>query len=144
MRWVWRRGRRIERSGATLTPRIGLAHSRVSMEAFTDATGARVSLEDGRRLGGRAGLAAETASGALSGARLFGSLDVERELSGDAKVRVSGTDLRSEGDATWLRVGLGGAREWGEGRYALSVEARYATSGDSRDLGAGLNLAVRF
>ena len=138
-------GLRIERSGASMTPRVGLVHSRVSMAAFEDATGARVSLEDGRRLGGRAGVAAEATPWALSGARLFGSLDVERELSGNAKVRVSGTRLRSDSPVTWLRLGLGGSHEWGEGRYALAGEARYATSvGGGHDLGAGLNLAVRF
>ena len=138
-------GLRIERSGASMTPRVGLTHSRVSMAAFEDATGARVSLEDGRRLGGRAGVAAEATPWALSEARLFGSLDVERELSGNAKVRVSGTRLRSDSPATWLRLGLGGSHEWGEGRYALAGEMRYATSaGGGHDLGAGLNLAVRF
>ena len=142
-------GRRFALDGApvgmVLTPRAGLVHSRVSVGGFTDAVGARVSLEEGRSLRGRAGMAVEVEpGGGSSGNRLFGSLDVEREFSKDRKVRVSGTELESEADAMWVRVGLNGSHSGGEGRYALRGGVSWAASGASRELGAGVSLTVRF
>ncbi len=142
-------GRRFALAGApvgmALTPRAGLVHSRVSVGGFTDAVGARVSLEEGRSLRGRAGMAVELEpGGGSSGNRLFGSLDVERELSKDRKVRVSGTELESEADATWVRVGLNGSHSGGEGRYALRGGVSWATSGGSRELGGGMSFSLRF
>ena len=142
-------GRRFALAGApvgmVLTPRAGLVHSRVSLGGFTDAVGARVSLEEGRSLRGRAGMAVEwEPGGGSSGNRLFGSVDVERELSKDRKVRVSGTELKSEADATWVRMGLNGSHIWDEGRYALRGGVSWAASGASRELGGGVSLTVRF
>ena len=141
-------GRRFALDGApvgmVLTPRAGLVHSRVSVGGFTDAVGARVSLEEGRSLRGRAGMAVEVEPGGSSGNRLFGSLDVEREFSKDRKVRVSGTELESEADATWVRVGLNGSHSGGEGRYALRGGVSWAASGASRELGAGVSFSLRF
>ena len=125
--------------GAALTPRARLTYSRASMEAFTDAGGARVSLEDADSLRGGAGVTAEAPDG-----RMFGSLDVERELSADARVLVSGTELRSEADATWLRLGLGGVHSWDDGRYTLQGAVNWATSGDSNEIGGQARLSVRF
>ena len=139
-------GRRVASGleGVALTPRAGVAHSKVSMDDFTDSVGARVSLDDGRSLRGRAGVAVELEPDGSSGSRLFGSVDLERELSKDRKVRVSGTELKSEADATWVRVGLNGSHIWDEGRYALRGGVSWATSGGSRELGGGVSLTVRF
>ncbi len=141
-------GRRFALAGApvgmVLTPRAGLVHSRVSVGGFTDAVGARVSLEEGRSLRGRAGMAVEVEPGGSSGNRLFGSLDVERELSKDRKVRVSGAELESEADATWVRVGLNGSHSGREGRYALRGGVSWAASGASRELGGGVSFSLRF
>ena len=139
-------GRRVASGleGVALTPRAGVAHSKVSMDDFTDSEGARVSLDDGRSLLGRAGVAVELEPDGSSGSRLFGSVDVERELSEDRKVRVSGEELTSEADATWVRVGLNGSHIWDEGRYALRGGVSWATSGGSRELGGGMSLTVRF
>ena len=130
-------------AGMVLTPRAGLAYSKVSAGDFTDAVGAHVSLEDGRSLKGRAGMVVEVEPGPRS--RVFGSVDVEREFWRHTKVVVSGTELRSEAKATWVRLGLNGAHAWDEGRYAVQGEVRYATSGGGgHEFGGGLHLKMRF
>ncbi len=125
----------------TLTPRARVVHSRVDVEDFTDRVGSRVSLDEGHATTGRAGVRVE-ASDHPGGSRLFGSVDVEHELSPETRVRVSGTALRSEAETTRLHVVLGGVAEWGEGRYALQGVTRYATG--ARDYGGGLALKLRF
>ena len=131
-------------AGLVLTPRAGLVHSKVSMGGFTDAVGARVSVEDGRSLKGRAGMAVEMEPGGASGSRVFGSVDVEHEFSRDTKVVVSGTELRSEAEATWLRLGLNGVHAWDEGRSTVQGGVSYATGGGGHELGGGVSLNVRF
>ena len=133
------------RAGMVLTPRAGLVHSRVFVGGFTDAVGTRVSVEDGRSLKGRAGMVVEVKSKWWArGSRVFGSVDVERELSKDRKVRVSGTELRSEADATWLRFGLNGFHALEDGRWTVAGRVGWATSGGSDELGGGLHLKMRF
>ena len=132
-------------AGMVLTPRAGLVHSRVFVGGFTDAVGTQVSVEDGRSLKGRAGMLVEVKSKWWAqGSRVFGSVDVEREFSKDRKVRVSGTELRSEADATWLRVGLNGSHVLDGGRWTVAGRVGYATSGGSHELGGGLHLKMRF
>ena len=137
-------GRRVEGGRVVLTPRARLAHSRVSVNDFTDAVGTRVSLEDGRSLKGRAGVVVETAPDGARGNRVFGSVDVEHEFSDERKVVVSGTELKSKAEATWLRLGLNGSHTWDDGRYTVQGGMSYATSGGSRELGGGVSLNVRF
>ena len=131
-------------AGLVLTPRAGLVHSRVSMGGFTDAVGARVSVEDGRSLKGRAGMAVEMEPGGAWGSRVFGTVDVEHEFSRDTKVVVSGTELKSEAEATWLRLGLNGVHAWDEGRSTVQGGVSYATGGGGHELGGGVSLSVRF
>ena len=138
-------GRRFERGGMVLTPRVGLTHSKVSMDDFTDAVGVRVSVEDGRSLRGRAGMAVEMTPGGASGSRVFGSLDVEHEFSPKTKAVVSGADLKAAAKATWLRLGVNGAHAWGEdGRYAVEGGVSYATNGGGNELGGGVSVKVWF
>ena len=132
-------------AGMVLTPRAGLVHSRVFVGGFTDAVGTQVSVEDGRSLKGRAGMVVEVKSKWWArGSRVFGSVDMEREFSKDRKVRVSGTELRSEADATWLRVGLNGSHALDGGRWTVAGRVGYATSGGSHELGGGLHLKMQF
>ena len=123
----------------TLTPRAGVRYSQVDMDAFTDSVGARVSLREAVAKTVRAGLRAETSNRPAS-AVLFGSVDVEHEFAPETRVRVSGTDLESEAEATRVRVELGGAVGWGP--LALQAAARYASGAD--DYGGGVSLRLRF
>ena len=145
-------GRRLPLPGlsgeAALTPRIGLVHSRISMPAFFDAVDARVSLNDGRSLKGRVGASVETrTTGGQEIGRIFGSLDLEHETQDETRVTVSGTKataLTAAGRATWLRLGMGGTLQWGEGRV-LRGTVGYATGGGGAyEYGAGLELKLGF
>ena len=131
-------------AGVVLTPRAGLVHSRVSVDAFSDAMDSRVTVDGARSLKGRVGVDAEVTLGGAPGSRVFASVEVEHEFSTDRKVRVSGRELRSEADATWLRLGLDGAHTWEDGRYTLQGGMGYATSGGSYEFGGGLSLMVQF
>ena len=131
-------------AGVVLTPRAGLVHSRVSMGAFSDSVGSRVSVDDARSLRGRVGVEAEMKPGGAPGSRMFASVEVEHEFSTERKVRVSGTELKSEAEATWLRLGLNGEHAWDEGRYTVQGGVGYATSGGSYEFGGGLNLNLHF
>ena len=131
-------------AGVVLTPRAGLVHSRVSVDAFSDAVGARVTVDGARSLKGRVGVEAEVKLGGSPGSRVFGSVEVEHEFSTGRKVRVSGRELRSEVDATWLRLDLDGVHTWNEGRYTVQGGVGYATSGGSHEFGGGLSLNLRF
>ncbi len=144
-------GRRMELehlpAGVVLTPRAGLVHSQVSMDAFSDSMGFPVKVDDARSLRGRAGVDVEAKPGGAPGSRVFASVEMEHELSTDRKVRVSGTEeteLKSEAEATWLRLGLNGVYAWEEGRYTVQGGMSYATSGGSHELGGGLSLNLRF
>ena len=141
-------------AGVVLTPRAGLVHSRVSVDAFSDAVGSRVTVDGARSLKGRVGVEAEAKVGGAAGSRVFGSVEsrvfgsveVEHEFSTGRKVRVSGRELKSEAEATWLRLGLDGAHTWEDRRYTLQLQGGvgYATSGGSNEFGGGLSLRVRF
>ena len=137
-------GRPIALDGARLTPRARLAHSRVAMDDFTDGFGGRVSLEKGRSVTGRVGVAVESAP-FRGGGRVFGSVDVEREFERERRVSMSGTPLSSEASSTRYLLGFGGVLEWSEGRYAVSGKVDYATDGGgSHDYGGGVTLTIRF
>ena len=123
----------------TATPRARLSYSRVDMDDFTDAVEARVSLDKGRAATGVAGVALEASEG---GSRMFGSVDVEHGFSRETVMRVSEVALSSQSEATRARFEVGGAVEWGGGRYALQGAARWATG--ARDYGGGMAFKVRF
>ncbi len=129
----------------SLTPLVGLAWSRVSLDDFTDdvGSGARVSVEDADSLVGRLGLAVAADTG--GGLRLFGSVDAMEEFSEETEARVSGTQLQASSETTSVRLGLGGVHSWGEGRYAVQGSASYtAGGGDNSAFGGGLSLSMSF
>ena len=110
-----------------MTPGVGLTWSDVSLD-FTDTGGARVSVEDAQSLKGRAGLRVEAKL--EDGPRLFGPVEATHEFSDEKTVKVMGAALKTtEAEKTGVRVGLGGARGWKDGRYALQSFAGYAARG---------------
>ncbi len=129
----------------SLTPLVGLAWSRVSLDDFTDqvSNAARVSVGDADSLVGRLGLAVAADTG--GGLRLFGSVDAMEEFSEETEARVSGTQLQASSETTSVRLGLGGVHSWGEGRYAVQGSASYtAGGGDNSAFGGGLSLSMSF
>ncbi len=129
--------------GVTVTPRARVAYSSLSLSGFDDSVGARVSLDDGRSLTGRAGALAERVLG--EGGRIFGSVDVEREFAAETRMSVAGTSLEATGEETRYMVGVGGEHGWEEGRFVLRGALGYAASGgDTHDYGGRASLSMRF
>ena len=131
----------------TAVPRMGLEWSNASLDDFRDMR-APVSVEQARSLKGRVGVGAEKVldGAGMDRTRLFGSLDVEQEFKEETEARVYGSPpLKASARKTRIRAAVGGARAWGEGRYALQGSLGYSTGGGgNRELGAGLDFAVRF
>ncbi len=140
--------------GLVVTPRVGLAWSKVGMDDFTFTskvgTQETVSVEDAHSARGRLGVLveAEAGMGERSG-RLFGSLDVEQEFSDETRVDVGATSLtenvlKTEVRSTTVRLGVGGVLGLGED-LVLRGTAGYETSGSGTSgYGGGLELNLRF
>ncbi len=133
-----------------VTPRAGVAWSRVDLADFTDMERgtdrpdlrARVSVADVDSVKGRVGVTLEAEAGP---GRLFGSLDVERELSDETEVSVGGSALKTEVRPTAARLGIGGVFDVGE-NVRLKATAGYRTSGSSATSAydGALELQVQF
>ena len=148
------RGMALGEEGLVVTPRVGLAWSKVEMSDFTftnkAGTQETVSVEDAHSARGRLGVLveAEAEMGERSG-RLFGSLDVEQEFSDETQVNVgitklSENELETEVRPTTVRLGLGGVLDLGED-LVLRGTAGYETSGSGTSgYGGGLELNLRF
>ena len=143
-------GARMPVGRALVTPRGGLSWSKADLDDFTDleaAGGPRapVSVEGARSVKARLGVMVETELGmGGSSGRLFGSLDVERELSDETEVEVGGQALETEVRPASVRLGAGGVFEVDE-NVVLRATAGYRTSGrGTSGYGGGLELHVRF
>ena len=137
-------GRRLDVRGVAVTPRVGASWSSVAMSSFTDSADQRIALDGARSLKARVGVRAET-DAVAGGAGMFATIDVERELSGRMDAKAGDTLLRSEAEPNWVRMGLGGAHEWNDGRFVLRGSANYAAArGGNRDFGGSASLTVRF
>ena len=143
-------GARMPVGRVLVTPRGGLSWSKAGLDDFLDmeaAGGPRapVSVEGARSVKGRLGVMVETELGlGGSSGRLFGSLDVERELSDETEVKVGGQLLETEVRPASVRVGAGGVFEVDE-NVVVRATAGYRTSGSGTSgYGGGLELHVRF
>ena len=141
---------------AFVTPRAGFAWSNVSLRDFTDMETAgearsrsRVSVADARSAKASVGATVETAAtlGDASG-RLFGSLDVERELSDETAVTVAGerTAERLETTArpTALSLGVGAAFDAGENALVTATAGWRASGGGDAAWSGSLQLRLQF
>ena len=130
-----------------MTPRAWLTRSTLSMDSFTDAIGANVSIDDDARLfTGGVGVAVETeldqkAEGEKLSLR--GSLDVERTLSGgNSTVRVSGEQLKWTGDDSRILFSIGLTKRSGD---HLKFDANLRVDGlGSKDRENSANFNFRY
>ncbi len=144
-------GARMPVGRALVTPRGGLSWSKADLDDFMDmeAAGgpgrARVSVEGARSVKGRLGVMVETELGmGGSSGRMYGSLDVERELSDETEVKVGGQLLETEVRPASVHLGAGGVFEVAE-NVVVRAAAGYRTSGSGTSgYGGGLELQVRF
>ena len=129
-----------------LTPRVWVVGSRVSVDDFTDAVDARVSLSGADRVLGGLGVLAETArpwgEGEFS---LRGSLDFERMFSGAATTtQVSGEQLSADATDNSLLVGLQGVYRLGRFTVGAEVAARQELGSTDSEYTSFLNVGLYF
>lgn len=140
-------GRRLAIGQATVTPRVWLRGVRVSADSFTDAVGARVSLDERPRFDGGMGGVVETAlvrNGGAERLTLRGSLNLEYALSGSrTSVTVGNERLKSKAVPVRPHVGLGAS--WRHRRYFVDGAIRMSGLGTGDTAWTGrLHLRVAF
>ena len=141
-------GQRLAVGGKTaLTLRAWLTRSHLSMDSFTDAIGAKVSIEDADLLKGGIGGALETELGRNTEEEelsLRVSADMERRLSGgDSTVLVSGEQLKSTGHDNRLLLGLGLTKRWGKSTFGVNLQADGLGSKD-HEFAGNVSLQIPF
>ena len=138
-------GRRMAAADVSITPHVGLAWSRISLDDFADPVGSatQVSVERAESLSGRIGAAVEAPLGGSGSGRVFATLDAVHEFSGEMETVVEGLTLKASGKPTSLRFGLGGLFTL-DARTRLRAAMGYETGGSTRAFDGGPNLAIRF
>jgi fibronectin-binding autotransporter adhesin len=137
----------------SLTPQVQVNYGRAVFNAFNDAYGANVSVQQGRGLIGRAGLALDYRN-AWQGSRgaidshLYAIANLYRDFEGATRVDVSGADLASRNERLWGGLGVGGSLDWGHGLYSIYGEVQGKTGlshfGDSHDVTGTLGFRMRW
>ncbi len=144
-------GRRVDVGEQTrLTARSWLSRTEASLESFTDAVGAHVSLAGADALTIGAGGSVETNlawNGGRDSLSLQGSLGVERLVGGgETVVLVSGEALRSTSPNGGVVLDVGATHRWGS-RFTLDAQlrARGGVAGaNDTDYSASLNFLMTF
>ena len=133
-------GNRMEVNDLSVSPSVGLVHSSVKLNDFTDALGLKVTPHTARSLKARLGVGiAELKERNSSAGRLFGSLRLEREFSGETGITVAGKDLSSTNRSTALHLGAGIVFDSSDGS-SLRAGVNYQTDGRSHEIGGALTL----
>ena len=145
-------GRRMAMGEMSVTPRGGFVWSKADLDDFREEEmirhtpdPVRVSVEDAGSMKARVGVMVdqEVGMGAASG-RLFGSLDVEQELSDETEVKVGERMLKTEVRPTTLRLGLGGVFTVDENVMVRATGGYQASGSGTSGYGGGLELHIQF
>ncbi len=138
----------------TIIPQVQLTYSAIDFESFTAPGAAVVSLDDGDSLKGRVGLNLDrrsrwsAADGSTSSSKFYTIANLYYEFSGQSQVDVSGTKFINQPDRFSGELGLGGALDWGDSKYALFSEISTSTSlenfGDSFQFKGTAGIRVSF
>ena len=132
-------------AGVHWSPHLRLHHTRLSVERFTDAVGARVSFPQTERYRASLGLMADRTYGAAGGQGvLWGALHLEHAFRDtDTRATVSGETLEATPEQN--RVHLSAGLLWEYGPWVLeSALAWHRANADSQAYAARLNVGVRF
>ena len=137
----------------SLTPQVQVNYGRAVFNDFNDVYGANVSVQQGRDLIGRAGLALDYRSAWQGGhgsvdSHLYAIANLYHDFAGATRVDVSGTDLISRNERLWAGLGLGGSLDWGQGRYSVYGELQGRTGlshfGDSHEVTGTVGVRVHW
>ncbi len=130
----------------SVTPRVGLVWSRVSLDDFTDSVrSTAVSVESAESMSGRAGAAMEASLGETVNGRMFATFDVQHAFSTEMETVVEEEVLKTTTtERTSVRFGLGGSFDLDDAT-SLRVSADYMRAGGgNRELGGSVNLTFQF
>lgn len=137
----------------SLIPQAQVNYGRAAFNGFNDAYGAYVSVQQGRDLVGRAGMAVDYrstwqgAAGPLD-SHLYAIINLYRDFEGATRVDVSGANLSSRNERLWGGVGVGGSLDWGNGRYSVYGEVQGKTGlshfGDSHEATGTLGFRMKW
>ena len=128
--------------GASVTPRAGLAWSRVSLGKFMDMDDIEVAMKNAGSFTAAVGLGVESAPS--GGPVLFGALDVVQEFARKTETRVLETVLESTAPGTSLRIGLGAAADLGDGASLRGSVGYETAGGGTNEFAGGLSLTASF
>ena len=129
-----------------LTPRVWVMGSRVSVDDFTDAVDARVSLANADRVLVGLGVQADTTRPWAGGAFLLrGSVDIEQIVSGaTTTTQVSGAGLSADATDTSLLFGLRGLYRHDRVTVGAELAARQELGSTDSEYTSFLNLGLSF
>jgi fibronectin-binding autotransporter adhesin len=137
----------------SLIPQAQVSYGRAAFNGFNDPYGAYVSVQQGKNLIGRAGMAVDYRSawqgahGAID-SHIYAIANLYRDMEGATRVDVSGTDLASRNEWLWGGLGVGGSLDWGGGTYSVYGEVQGRTGlshfGDSRDVTGTLGFRMHW
>jgi len=138
----------------SVTPQAQLVYSNVDFDAFTDAFGARVSLDRGESLQGRLGLTLDHENswqndkGLLNRTHVYGIANLYYEFLEGTRVDVQGVSFASRNDRVWGGLGIGGTYNWDDDKYSIYGEGLVNTSlnnfGDSYSVAGQVGLRVKW
>ncbi|MEJ5902316.1 autotransporter outer membrane beta-barrel domain-containing protein [[Ochrobactrum] teleogrylli] len=138
----------------SVTPQAQLVYSNVDFDAFTDAFGARVSLDRGESLQGRLGLTLDHENswqndkGLLNRTHVYGIANLYYEFLEGTRVDVQGVSFASRNDRVWGGLGIGGTYNWDDDKYSIYGEGLVNTSlnnfGDSYSVKGQVGLRVKW
>ena len=129
-----------------LTPRVWVMGSRVSVDTFTDAVDARVSLADTDRVLVGLGVQADTTHPWAGGAFVLrGSVDFEQIISGaKTTTQVSGERLSTEATDNSLLFGLNGVYRHDRITVGVELAVRQEVGSTDSEYTSFLNLGMQF
>ncbi|MFA5592720.1 MAG: autotransporter outer membrane beta-barrel domain-containing protein [Micavibrio sp.] len=148
-------GKRIAIAPAwSVTPQTQLSYSSVKFDSFDDTFDAHVSSQKGHIAQGRAGLSVEQEkewagqNGTPQRQHLYGIANVYYDFVHSTHVDVASTKFSSENDRLWGGVGVGGSRNWADGKYSIYGEVAANTSlenpGDSYSAKGNVGFRIRW
>ncbi len=128
-----------------LTPQVGLAHTQVEIDRFTDTVGARAAFRDAERSSARLGIRADTVQGvSATGVALYASVHLEHHLETATTADVSGERLRAHTRDRDLLLALGAGWQHGPWTLQAGLGARHALDNDSHEYSGNIRVGVPF
>ncbi|WP_254474201.1 autotransporter outer membrane beta-barrel domain-containing protein [Pseudomonas triclosanedens] len=136
----------------SVTPQAQLSWSQVRFDSFTDDYGAKVSDDNGDSVISRLGVSLDretqwiSSNAKTSRSHIYGIANLYYDFANGTSADVDELHVKSEEQALWGGLGVGGSLDWDNGRSMLFGELLGRTSlqgfGDSHSVGAKVGVRV--